>query len=106
MTQDEYKYMQNAIGQRDALRYETPGAKLGLLSQIMRYDLPLDYRRQQQLLLMETDRETLNKLALKLIDPDKLAIVVVGDSETIRPELEQLEMPVILLDEDGELIDR
>jgi zinc protease len=106
MTQNEYQYMQNAIGQRDALRYETPGAKLGLLSQIMRYDLPLDYRRQQQLLLKETERETLNKLALKLIDPDNLAIVVVGDSETIRPELEQLEMPVILLNEDGELIDQ
>jgi zinc protease len=106
MTQNEYQYMQNAIGQRDALRYETPGAKLGLLSQIMRYNLPLDYRRQQQFLLKETERETLNKLALKLIDPDNLAIVVVGDSEIIRPELEQLEMPVILLDEDGELIDQ
>ena len=106
MTQDEYKYMQNAIGQRDALRYETPGAKLGLLSQIMRYELPLDYRRQQQLLLMETDRETLNNLAPKLIDPDNLAIVVVGDSEIIRPELEQLGMPVILLDEDGKLIEQ
>jgi len=72
----------------------------------MRYDLPLDYRRQQQLLLKETDRETLNKLAQKLIDPDDLAIVVVGNAETIRPELEQLGMPVILLNEDGELIDQ
>ena len=63
MTQEEYAYMQSAIGQRDAMRYETPGAKLGLLSQAMRYDLPLDYRKRQNTLLRETDRETLNELA-------------------------------------------
>ena len=97
--------MQNAIGQRDALNYETPGAKLGLLANILRYDLPLDYRKQQQSLLRETGRETLNTLAAKLIDPDHMALVVVGDLEAIRPQIEQLEMPVILLNEDGEQIE-
>ena len=105
MTEEEYQHMQNAIGQRDALNYETPGAKLGLLAQVLRYDLPLDYRKQQQSLLKETGRETLNELAAKLIDPDKLAIVVVGDLEAIRPEIEQLGMPVKLLDEEGILIE-
>jgi hypothetical protein len=57
MTDAEYAYLQNAVGQSDALRYETPGAKLGLLSAILRYDLPLDYRRQQQALLEEPARE-------------------------------------------------
>lgn len=101
MTQAEYEYMQSAIGQRDARSYETPGAKLGLLSQILRYDLPLDYRKQQKSLLRETDRETLNTLAGRLIDPGNMAIVVVGDIDEIRPELEQLGMPIKLLDEDG-----
>ncbi len=105
MTMDEYQYMQNAISQRDALRYETPGAKLGLLSQVMLYDLPLDYRKRQQLLLKESDRETLNALAAKLIDPGNMAIVVVGDSGAIRGQLEKLGISVKLLDEDGELIE-
>jgi len=105
MTEEEYQHMQNAIGQRDALNYETPGAKLGLLAQVLRYDLPLDYRKQQQSLLKETGRETLNELAARLIDPDNLAIVVVGDLEVIRPEIEQLGMPVKLLDEEGELVE-
>ncbi len=105
MTMDEYLYMQNAISQRDALRYETPGAKLGLLSQAMLYDLPLDYRKRQQLLLKESDRETLNALAAKLIEPDNLAIVVVGDSGAIRGQLEQLGISIKLLDEDGEMIE-
>jgi len=105
MTMAEYQYMQNAISQRDALRYETPGAKLGLLSQAMLYDLPLDYRKRQQLLLKESDRETLNALAAKLIDTGNMAIVVVGDSGAIRGQLEKLGISVKLLDEDGELIE-
>jgi zinc protease len=101
MTEDEYQYLQNAIGQRDALRYETPGAKLGLLSQILRHDLPLDYRKQQKSLLRETGRDTLNSLAGRLLDPENMAIIVVGDIPEIRPELETLGMPIKVLDEEG-----
>jgi zinc protease len=101
MTGEEYAYLQSAIGQREARSYETPGAKLGLLSQVLRYDLPLDYRKQQKNLLRETDRETLNALASRLIDVDNMAIVVVGDIAEIRPQLEPLGMPIKLLDEEG-----
>jgi zinc protease len=101
MDEADFDYMRSAIGQRDALRYETPGAKLGLLNNILRYDLPLDYRTQQARLLQETDRETLNSLATRLIDPDNMAIVVVGDEAAIREELEALEIPVVKLNEDG-----
>ncbi|MBT8052824.1 MAG: insulinase family protein [Xanthomonadales bacterium] len=101
MTEDEYAFMQNAVGQRDARSYETPGAKLGLLAQVLRYDLPLDYRKQQKNLMAETARETLNELASRLIQPDNMAIVVVGDIPEIRPVLEPLGMPIRLLDEDG-----
>jgi zinc protease len=101
MSGEEYEYLQNAIGQRDARSYETPGAKLGLLSQVLRYDLPLDYRKQQKTLLRETDRETLNALAGRLIGADDMAIIVVGDIPVIRPELEPLGMPIKVLDEDG-----
>ena len=101
MTGAEYEYLQNAIGQRDARSYETPGAKLGLLSQVLRYDLPLDYRKQQKNLLRETDRETLNALANRLIDANNMAIIVVGDIHEIRPQLEALDMPIKVLDEEG-----
>lgn len=101
MTEEEYDYMRSAIGQRDALQYETPGRKLGLLGTIMRYDLPLNYRTQQNNILKETDREVLNALANKLIQPENMAIVIVGDEATIREELEGLGIPIKLLDEDG-----
>ncbi len=101
MSEEEYDYMRSAIGQRDALQYETPGRKLGLLNNILRYDLPLNYRTQQNNILKETDRETLNTLVNRLIEPDKMAIVVVGDEASIREELEALGMPIQKLDEDG-----
>ena len=101
MTEEEYDYMRSAVGQRDALQYETPGRKLGLLGNIMRYDLPLNYRTQQATILKETDREVLNALANELIHPEDMAIVIVGDEATIREELEGLGMPIKNLDEDG-----
>jgi zinc protease len=101
MTGEEYAYMRSAIGQRDALQYETPGRKLGLLGNILRYDLPLNYRTQQNNILRETDQETLDELAARLIQPDNMAIVVVGDEAVIRPELEALGIPITVLDEDG-----
>ncbi len=101
MNEEEYDYMRSAIGQRDALQYETPGRKLGLLANILRYNLPLNYRTLQSSTLKETDRETLNSLAGKLIQPENMAIVVVGDEATIREELEALGMPIQALDEDG-----
>jgi len=101
MDQEEYDFMRSAIGQRDARQYETPGRKLGLLGNILRYDLPLNYRTQQNNILRETDRETLNALSNKLIHPHDMAIVVVGDEAVISEELQALGLPVKTLDEDG-----
>jgi zinc protease len=72
-----------------------------LIARILSYDLPLNYRSQQQSLLKETDRETLNELAGRLIQPDDVAIIIVGDAATLTPELEQLGIPIKHLDEEG-----
>ncbi|MEJ2535282.1 MAG: insulinase family protein, partial [Gammaproteobacteria bacterium] len=102
MTEEDFAYMRSAIGQRDAREYETPGRKLALLDDILTYDLPLDYRsRQNEILREEVTQEELNALAARLIDPDNMAIVVVGDEDEIRDDLEALGMPIVELDEDG-----
>jgi zinc protease len=103
-TQAEYQYMQNAVSQSDALRYETPGAKLGLLDQILTYQLPLDYRNEQKALLQATDRATLVQLAAKLLQPENLAIIVVGDAATLKPQLQKLPWPLTELDAEGNAI--
>ncbi len=104
MTAEEFAYMRSAIGQRDAREYETPGRKMGLLGQVLRYDLPADYRQQQQSLLEQTSREALNEVAAKLLRPNDLAIVVVGDANTIRGSLVELNIPIVELDADGNRI--
>jgi zinc protease len=101
MTEDEFQYLQSAIGQRDALSYETPGAKLDLLDRVLTYNVPLDYRMQQQSILQETDRETLNALAARLLKPEQVAIVVAADAATVKPQLESLGLPIKIMDEDG-----
>jgi len=101
MTEDEFQYLQSAIGQRDALSYETPGAKLDLLDRVLSYNVPLDYRMQQQSILQETDRETLNALAARLLKPEQVAIVVAADAATVKPQLESLGLPIKIMDEDG-----
>jgi zinc protease len=101
MTGEEYDFMRSAIGQRDALRYESPRRKLGLLNNILYFGLPLNYRTQQNNILRETDQGALKELAGQLIQPGNMAIIVVGDEATIRPELEALGMPITVLDEDG-----
>jgi zinc protease len=105
MTEEEFAYMRSAIGQQDALSYETPGNKLGLLSNILRYDLPLDYRSQQNDILRETDRATLNQIIGDVLDPENLNIVVVGDEDAVREELEALGYPIVELDDDGYVIE-
>ncbi len=105
MSEEEYNFMRSAIGQRDALQYETPGRKLSLLGNILRYDLPLNYRTQQNNILKEVDRDTLNQLSNRLITPENMAVVIVGDEASIREEIEALGMPVKKLDEDGFEID-
>ena len=104
MTETEFNYLRSAIGQQEALSYETPSAKLGLLNRILRYDLPLDYRSQQGTILQETDRKTLNKAITGLLEPENMAIVVVGDAASIREDVEALGMPIVELDEDGYVI--
>ncbi len=101
LTEAEFRYMQNAIGQSEAMLYETPGRKLGLLAQVLIYDLPLNYRSQQKNLLRETDRATLNILAARLLHPENVAIIVVGDAATLRPQLESLRLPIKVLNLEG-----
>ena len=101
MTGDEFDYLQNAIGQSEALDYETPTAKLGLLVNVLRYDLPTDYRAQQKSVLRSSEPSDLNRVLQTIITPQDLGIVVVGDAKTIRPELEALNIPIVDLDADG-----
>ena len=101
MTDEEFDFLRSAIGQRDALQYETPGRKLGLLVDVLRYGVPTDYRARQQALLEDFAQQQLETVMSDLLEPGDLGIVVVGDADTLQPELEALEYPVVELTADG-----
>jgi zinc protease len=91
---DELDYLRKALGQEDALKYEAGFQKAGFLSQILRYDLPADFTDQQSRILESITAAELNSVAKKLLQPDRMRIVIVGDKATIQKGLTRLKYPI------------
>ncbi|NLS12812.1 insulinase family protein [Vibrio sp. SM6] len=98
MTDDELQFMRQAIGQNDALNYETPSQKARLISNILRYGLDKDYVAQRNAIVANVEKSTLNQLAEKWFNPNDYQIIVVGDAKTLRPQLEKLAKPIAELE--------
>ena len=95
ITDDEIAFMRNSINQRDARKYETPAAKLSFLAQILEYDLKPDFVKTRANIVATISAEEINALAKKHLNIDEMIIVVVGNSEVLKPELEALGYEVI-----------
>jgi len=101
ITNEEIAFMRSAIGQRDALRYETPFQKAGFIDRMLEYDLPGDYVDQQSKIIASISKEEISKLAAKYLVPEKLNILLVGDKALIKPGLQKLGFEIIELDVNG-----
>jgi zinc protease len=94
MTDEELEFMRLAVGQQDALTYETPSQKASLLSSILTYSLDKDYLQQRNDIVESVDKSVLNELAGKWFDPNQYQIIVVGDAKSLKPQLEKLNIPI------------
>ncbi|ELV8681842.1 insulinase family protein [Vibrio fluvialis] len=94
MTNEEMKFLRLAVGQQDALSYETPSQKAQLLSSILTYSLDKDYLQQRNDIVKSVDKSTLDELAAKWFVPSDYQIIVVGDAKSLKPQLEKLTIPV------------
>ena len=101
-TPDELAFTRNAIGQRDALSYETPFQKLRFLTRILTFDLDDDFVERQNEILASISADELNALAARHMTMDDMVIVVVGDRATIEDDLAGLGYEIVLLDGNGE----
>jgi zinc protease len=101
ITEDEINFMRSAIGQRDALRYETGMQKAGFIAQIMEYNLPANFVEQQSKIIQTITKEEINKLSSKWINTNAMNILLVGDKAKILPGLQKLEYEIIELDVNG-----
>jgi zinc protease len=106
ITEDELAFMKNAIGQRDALRYETGFQKAGFIRNILDYDLPANYTEMQQKILKNMTKKDIDELAKKYIVVNKLNMLLVGDKAKILPGLQKLGYPIVELDINGAPVEK
>jgi zinc protease len=104
ITDEELKFMKSALGQRDALLYETGFQKAGFIGRIQDYDLPADYVDQQNKILANLTKEEVDRIAAKWIKPQTTNILLVGDKVKILPGLQKLGYEIVELDVNGKLI--
>lgn len=93
-TEQELAYLRQSSGQQDALNYETPWEKAGLIAHIEAFNLDDDYREAQKAMLYSLTRQQLNAQASRWFDPNDYQIIVVGDAERLEGDLRQLGLPV------------
>jgi len=99
--QEELVFMKSALGQIDALRYETGFQKAGFIGRILEYDLPADYVDKQNEILKNITKAEIDAVAKKWIDVNKMIILLVGDKAKVMPTLEKFGFEIIELDVDG-----
>lgn len=101
ISDDQLVFTKNAIGQRDALAYETGTQKASFIKRLLDYDLPSNYVSQQNQILSGLTKEEINQLAKKWLTYDKFNILLVGDKASILPGLQKLGYEIIELDVEG-----
>ena len=95
ITAEEIAFMRKAINQKDALKYETPRAKLGFLAQILEYNLTPSFVQKQAGIVDNITAAEMNALAKKHLQLDDMLMVVVGDAKTLTPQLKALGYDVV-----------
>ncbi|GAB3023303.1 M16 family metallopeptidase [Bowmanella dokdonensis] len=92
---NELAFLRLAINQQDALEYETPYAKLSFLAQILKYDLEPGFVKARARIVDNITAKEINALAEKHLQLDEMVTVIVGDAETLKPKLQELDKPVM-----------
>jgi len=101
ITDEEITFMKSALGQRDALLYETPGQKSGFVGRLLEYNLEGNYIDVQNKILANITKNEINALANTWLQTDNMNILLVGDKVKILPGLKKFGYEIIELDVDG-----
>jgi zinc protease len=88
--QEYVDFTKAALMKGNALRFETLGSLLGMISNISTYNLPYDYIKQEEAFVKELTPEKILEYARKYIDPSRMYYVVVGDAKTQLNELKKV----------------
>jgi zinc protease len=101
-TEEEVTFLKKAIGQGNALRYETGTQKASFASRILNYNLQPNYLEQQAAILSAVTPAQLKSIANKYMPTDKMNILLVGDKARILPDLKKHGYEIVELNADGD----
>jgi zinc protease len=106
ISDNEMTFMKSAIGQRDALRYETGAQKAGFIGNILKYNLPANYTDLQNKIVNGITKKEIDALAAKWINADKMNMLLVGDKAKVLTGLQKMGYQIIELDSDGNKVEK
>ena len=101
ISQDELDTAKAGILQSYPASFERPSQVISHLLQLVLYNLPNDYFQTVKSNIEAVSLEGVQRIGAELIQPGQLCVLVVGDRQKIEPGLRELELPLVLLDEDG-----
>lgn len=106
ITKSELDFVKSSIGQSEALKYENAWQKASFLKRIIDYKLDKTFVEKQNEILKNMTAEEVNALSRKLLDFNKMAIVVVGDKASIYDGLVKTGYEVVEVDSDGNVVQK
>jgi len=105
ITQDEYANAKNNIVLGLPGQWETMGAVLGSLEEIVEYGLADDYYQKYPGLVQKLTIADLTKAAAKTVHPESVTWIIVGDRAKIEPKIRELGFSQIsVIDADGNVV--
>ena len=84
--------------------FERPGSVLAQLLQMVQFGLPDDYFHTVRPAIEAVTLADVHRIAEDWLRPDQLKVLIVGDREEVEPGLQELGLPIVHLNSDGEVI--
>ncbi len=86
-------------------RWETLGSVQGSMKTLVRYDLPDDYYQNYADLVRNLSLKDINKAANKIVNPDNISWIIVGDRAQIEEKIAALGYgEIVVVDADGNVV--
>lgn len=104
VTQKELDYNKQSLIRRYPSGFETVGGISSQLAGIAVYGLSDSYFNDYIANINAVTIDDINRVAAKYLDPEKMAIVIVGDRKVIEPGLKELGFPITLMDTEGNIV--
>jgi len=101
ISEEELTSAKAGILQSYPASFERPGQVINQLLQLTLFDLPNDYFQSVKPSIEKVSLGDVHRIGRELVEPDGLSTLVGGDREVIEPGLRELELPVVLLTDDG-----